>query len=106
MAARDSHKFRDLTPVGPAAHLHDGVIPVSHAELTDEHFLRSVALALRAEWEGDDHFAVAADSRKAGAAEPEPAAEWSEYRAESAAAILAFLEALHHRGFRIVRKAN
>ncbi len=106
MAARDDYKFEDLSIVSSAAQLHDGNIPVSDAELTDEEFVRSVALALRAEWEGDDDFSVAADSRVAGGHEPEPTAEWSEYRAESVSAILAFLDVLHHRGFRIVRKAS
>ena len=104
MAARNE-KLEDLNLLDPAARLRDGIVTVSDAELTDEHFVRSVALALRAEWEGADQFAIAEHGQAFGS-EPEPTAEWSEYRAESVSAILAFLDVLHHRGCRIVRKAD
>ena len=104
MAAHNG-KCEILNLFSPAARFEDGIATVSDAELTDEHFIRSVALALRAEWEGEDHFAVADHSRVVSS-EFEPTAEWSEYRAESVSAILAFLDVLHHRGYRIVRKAN
>ena len=103
--AAHNEKLEDFDLFSPAARLREGVVTVSDAELTDEHFVRGVALALRAEWEGEDHFAVAEHSRVVGS-EPEPTAEWFEYRAESVSAILAFLDVLHHRGYRIVRKAN
>ena len=103
--AAHNEKLEDFNLFGSAARLREGVATASDAELTDEHFVRSVALALRAEWEGEDHFDVAERSRFVGS-EPEPTAKWSEYRAESTSAILAFLQVLQHRGYRIVRKAN
>jgi len=73
----------------------------SAAELTSEHFVRGVALALRAQWEGDDHFQAA--SRLA---EADMDADWAEFRADSEAAILAYLEILERHGFRIVRSLS
>ncbi len=53
MAAREESKAEDVNPVSTAARRHDGIVPVNRADLTDEQFVRSVALALRAEWEGE-----------------------------------------------------
>ena len=84
--------------------------PASEADLTAERFVRGVALALRAQWEGEDHFAVAAthaaasgDEDMAGDLASDPADGWSDYRAESEAVILTYLEMLRSQGFRIVR---
>ena len=102
MAARD-REFDDMDRLVAKARLYESVLPVSNAELTDDHFIRGVALALRAQWEGEDHFQAVADGR---IYDRQALAEWSEYRGESVAAILAFLQLLDERGFRIVRKAN
>jgi hypothetical protein len=75
----------------------------SVAELTSEHFVRGVALALRAQWEGDDHFQAAS---RLAASEMDMDADWAEFRADSAAAILAYLEILERNGFRIVRSLS
>ena len=71
------------------------------AELTGEDFVRGVALALRAQWEGEDHFQAA--SRLADADTDD---NWTDYRAESEAAILAYLEILDRNGYRIVRSLS
>ena len=73
----------------------------SAAELTSEDFVRGVALALRAQWEGDVHFQAA--SRLA---DVDTGDDWSDYRAESEAAILAYLEILDRNGYRIVRSLS
>lgn len=105
MAVRNDRGFDDAG-YRPAARLQESILPVSDAELTDEHFIRGVALALRSEWEGGDYFGAAASNRIPRGTDTESNADWNGYRAESIAAILAFLGMLHHRGFRIVRKAN
>ncbi len=79
--------------------------PASEAELTGDMFVRGVALALRAQWEGEDHFAVAASHVANPVANPvdDPTGDWSDYRAESEAVILTYLDMLKNQGFRIVR---
>ena len=98
MALRDDRKFDGWNVAVATARPRESVMSVGGAEMTDERFIRCVALALRAQWEGGD----VVD----GASDREQAAEWSDYRAESTAAILAFLHELNHRGFRIVRKVS
>jgi hypothetical protein len=71
--------------------------------LTGERFIRSVALALRAQWEGDDHFQAASHLAHV---DVEVDADWAEFRADSEAAILAYLEILERNGFRIVRSLS
>ncbi|HMB46850.1 MAG TPA: hypothetical protein VKN63_01105 [Afifellaceae bacterium] len=74
---------------------------VSAAEVTSESFVRSVALALRAQWEGDDNVGSALRM-----ADIEMDDGWVDYRAESEAAILAYLDLLQQHGFRIVRSLS
>ena len=83
-----------------------GEASASDAELTSEQFVRGVALALRAQWEGEDRFGTAAAGLSPDCPDDEAADQWSDYRAESEAAILAYLEMLRNWGFSIVRKAN
>ncbi len=83
-----------------------GEAPASDADLTSEQFIRGVALALRARWEGEDRFGTAAAGLCSDRPDDEAADDWSDYRAESEAAILAYLKMLRNRGFFIVRKTD
>lgn len=76
-------------------------LPASAAELTSERFVRGVALALRAQWEGIDQFQ--AGKFLAGV---ELDSDWTEFRADSEVAIQAYLDILERNGFRIVREAS
>jgi hypothetical protein len=81
--------------------------PASDMELTSDRFVRGVALALRSQWEGEDHFGIAASS----IASCDPGIDlddglddnWGDYRRESETVILAYLDMLRNQGFRIVR---
>lgn len=76
--------------------------PASAAELTSEQFVRGVALALRAQWEGVDQLQAAA----AGQAGSDLEGDWAEFRTDSEVAIIAYLEILRRSGFRIVRNPS
>ncbi len=75
--------------------------PASAAELTSERFVRGVALALRAQWEGVDQLQAAA-----GQAGSDLEGDWAEFRTDSEVAIIAYLEILRRSGFRIVRNPS
>lgn len=75
--------------------------PASAAELTSERFVRGVALALRAQWEGVEQFQAAS-----GPAGSDLEGDWAEFRTDSEVAIIAYLEILRRSGFRIVRNPS
>ena len=75
--------------------------PASPAELTSETFVRGVALALRAQWEGVDQFET-----PSAQAEPGCDGDWAEFRTDSEVAIFAYLDILRRCGFRIVRNPS
>ena len=79
-------------------------VPASEADLTNDQLVRGVALALRAQWEGTGRFGTAIPEPMIGLSDDE--SEWADYRDEGRAAILAYLEMLRKRGFRIVRDAG
>mgnify|MGYP001826258569 CR=1 FL=1 len=91
MAIQGSHAARRADKPETAANA---------VELTSEKFIRGVALALRAQWESDDHFQTAS---RLAASDVDMDGDWAEFRADSEAAILAYLEILERNGFRIVR---
>lgn len=73
--------------------------PASPAELTSETFVRGVALALRAQWEGMDQFEMSP-------AQVGSDGDWAEFRTDSEVAIFAYLDILRRCGFRIVRNPS
>ncbi len=75
--------------------------PASASELTSERFVRGVALALRAQWEGVDQLQAAV-----GQAGSDLEGDWAEFRTDSEVAIIAYLEILRRSGFRIVRNPS